>query len=193
MFPRQYLPAELDPIWVDMPLNDIPLCWFGAPLLLPNIIKYAKEYAFDCPATTPHLAWIPGAVDEGKCWYNICQYFYRQTKINMRIKDVWNQRLPVIVFWSNRELVNVEDVMFRQVGMLLRDMEYEKKYSPRWYLDRGQEVSCPNAMSLTVILITLVLAVASISFQSCSRLHVTNVFSPQHVSKPFSTISRLHN
>ncbi|KAI0738356.1 hypothetical protein C8Q80DRAFT_273189 [Daedaleopsis nitida] len=139
MFPRQHLPAQLDPLWVDLPLNDIPLCWFGVPFLLSKVIDYAKEYGFDCPATAPFLACVPRAVDPGKSWHNICKYFYQQTGINLRIREVWDRQLPILVFWTNRELVYIKDANFQQVRMLLTDMGYREDYPMRWYLDRLEE------------------------------------------------------
>ncbi|KAM5534941.1 hypothetical protein V8D89_011401 [Ganoderma adspersum] len=135
--PDPTIPPWLDPLDVDIDdPKKLPLCWYGVPFYSGIVFAYAKRIRLGVYMKRENLNLKPGDLDIYKTWPKFVKWFEDQSSFTMQLHQVWDERMPLLTFFSNREIRSVTDENWELINAMLDEMEYPREIEPMWYLDR---------------------------------------------------------
>ncbi|PIL27044.1 hypothetical protein GSI_10183 [Ganoderma sinense ZZ0214-1] len=135
--PHYAIPAWLDPLDVDVDdPRKLPLCWYGVPFYSDLVFAYAQRIRVAVYMKHENLNLKPGDLDIYETWPKFVDWFKGESGFTMHLHQVWDEREPLLTFFSNHEMARVTDDMWRVIGDLLDEIDYPKECKPMWYLDR---------------------------------------------------------
>ncbi|PIL27042.1 hypothetical protein GSI_10181 [Ganoderma sinense ZZ0214-1] len=138
VLPRPTIPSWLDPIDVDVDdPRKLPLCWYGVPFYLDTIFAYAQRIRVAVYMEIENLNLKPGDLDIYGTWPKFVDWFKDQSGFTMHLHQVWDEKEPLLTFFSNHEMARVTEDMWEFINALLDDIGYPKDIEPMWYLDRS--------------------------------------------------------
>ena len=139
--PDPTIPPWLDPLDVDIDdPKKLPLCWYGVPFYSGVVFEYAKRIRLGVYLKRENLNLKPGDLDIYKTWPKFVKWFEEQSSFTMELHQVWDERMPLLTFFSNREIPRVTDENWELINAMLDEMEYPREIEPMWYLDRRLNV-----------------------------------------------------
>ncbi|PIL27040.1 hypothetical protein GSI_10179 [Ganoderma sinense ZZ0214-1] len=135
--PHPMIPPWLDPLDVDIDdPRKLPLCWYGVPFYSDMVFAYAQRIRIAVYMKHENLNLKPGDLDTYKTWPKLVKWFEDQSGFTMHLHQVWDERKPLLTFFSNHEIPRVTEDMWEFINALLDDIGYPKDIEPMWYLDR---------------------------------------------------------